>query len=106
MGAGKYRHRLNIQTATETNTAGNITRAWATDATVWAAIRPLRGRERFDAQQVQPECDVLIEMRYNSDVTLNEQKRITHGSTVYNIQSVINVDGRNRVWEILCIEEK
>ncbi len=93
MRAGRLRHRLEIQTVTETlNTYGEPTKTWATDATRWGAIEPLTGRERFQANQVQAETTHTVRMRYYA---LSAKQRIKHGSRYFYIENVINTDERN-----------
>lgn len=62
---------------------GGETITWTTQATVWAAIEPLSGRELFTAQQVRPELTTRIRMRYRSDV--NSEWRVKYGSRIFAI---------------------
>ena len=58
MEAGQLRHRVTIQQATETTDGfGGVTQAWATFATVWAAVEPLTGREYLQGAPGAGECD-------------------------------------------------
>jgi SPP1 family predicted phage head-tail adaptor len=86
MDAGLLRHRVTIQSMTETQdgTTGAITESWSDVATTWAAIQPLSGREFIAAQEKGGEITARIVIRYRSDVT--EKMRILHKSTVYDIQ--------------------
>lgn len=104
MRAGRIRHKVTFQRATVTqNTLGEPVRTWSTLATVWASLEPTGGKEKYAAMQVQGEVISLIICRYQSalsDLAIND--RITHGSKVYDIKSVINVDERNIQLEIFA----
>lgn len=103
MRAGRLRHRLEIQAATEArDAAGGVTRTWATEATVWGAVEPFRGREVFEAGQVESEATHRIIVRYRGNLT--SDKRIKFGTRVFNIDFVANRDERNREIEILAVE--
>lgn len=63
-GSGQLRHRVQIQTVTQTRDAhGGNTEGWATTDTVWAAVEPLSGHELYVAQQVHARTTVRIRMR-------------------------------------------
>ncbi len=103
MGAGAYRHRITLQQATETrDSLGGTVQAWATFATVWAAIEPLSGRELLQAQQVQAEVTHRVRLRYMNGVTA--ELRVLFGTRYFNILSAVNVQERNREIVLTCKE--
>ena len=102
MESGKLRYRLEIQSVTETNADGEVTEAWATDDTVWGSIEPLRGKEIFEAGQVESRATHRIRIRYYSGLT--PTNRFKFGSRIFNIESVANVEERNVEIEALCVE--
>ena len=103
MRAGDLRHRVTIQQPVETQNAyGEPVVAWQDVATVWAAVEPLRGREFFDAQQVQARVDHRIRIRYRADVT--PKMRVLLGSRAFNIQAVIEPESRRRELHLMCKE--
>ena len=100
----KLRHFVTIQEATETaNSYGEIERTWATFKKRWANIRPLSGRERWAAQQVQANLSHEVLIRYTKDVT--PKMRISYNSRTFEIGTVINVDERGAWMRLLCTEE-
>lgn len=107
MKIGKLRHRVTIQKLISTpDGGGGSTKTWIDDATVWAAIEPLRGGERYVAQQVQSELTHKITMRYREGI--KPQMRIKYKDRIkdriFEIWSVIDIDER-RIWlEMLCSE--
>lgn len=102
MRSGRLRHKVDIQQPVETqNSYGEPEVAWANVVEdVWASIEPFRGREYFAAKQFNAEIEARVVMRYRSDVTA--KMRVVHGSNEYYIDSVINVDERNRELQLMC----
>lgn len=103
MRAGKLRHRIAIQTPTTPSTAygKGIEATWATVDTRWGQIRPLSGRELRSGAVIQPEETVEITLRYYEGLT-TDGYRLVHGSTIYDILSVRNVDEMNRQMVCAC----
>jgi len=95
-----------VQSASESQgTTGELTKTWATDATVWGSIEPLSARELVQAQQIQSDITHRVTMRYRSDLTVTVEQRILFDSTrVFEIISVLNRDERNEQLELLCKE--
>ena len=103
MQAGQLRHRVTLQTVTETRDAvGGIVESWATTVTLWAAVEPLRGREFFQARAEQAGVDTRIRIRYRSGLT--PKMRVTWGSHAYDIEAVIEPDSRRRELHLMCSE--
>ncbi len=103
MRAGKLRHRIAIQSATETlDEYRQATKAWATETTVWGSIEPLTGRELFDAAQVNPEINLRVRLRYYAALTT--KKRLQFGDRNFGIYSIANADEMNREMIVLCTE--
>ena len=72
MRAGKLRHKITIQSYTDTaNDFGEVSKGWSDLASVWAFVRPLRGNESYYNKQVAPEMTHEIRMRYRSDIQPN-----------------------------------
>lgn len=103
MRAGRLRQRVELQSLTEEQEDyGGLVPVWTTEATVWASVRPLMGREYFRAQQVGSEIDCEIRTRYRADITPTTRWRIVHESNNYDIQSVQPVEERHREWVFMC----
>ena len=103
MQAGTLRHRIAIQSATETqNVYGEKIKSWSTDVTVWGSIRPLRGQERFLAQQISPEVTHKIIIRGGQTVT--PANRLLFNSRYFYIESPLDADERGIFMELLCKE--
>lgn len=107
--AGKLRHKVTIQTPTETQDEyGQPVQTWATFAEVFASVEPIRGREFFAAQQIQSDVTTRIRIRYLSGVTT--KMRVVHTTdhsspaTVeeYDIEAVIHVEEKRREMHLMC----
>jgi len=105
MQAGKLRHRVTIQTPTETqNAVGEVTRSWAafTDGVVWAAVEPMNGREILMAQQMTSTATTKVTIRYLAGVT--SKMRVLFGTRTFEIEYVLNPLERNAEQVLLCRE--
>lgn len=103
MRAGWLRHRIALQTATPTqNAVGEPVDAWATTATVWGSVEPLRGREYIDQATAQAAVTTRIRIRYRSGVT--PQMRATWDGHTYDIQAVVEVKTQRKELELMCNE--
>lgn len=91
---------------------------WREFARCYADIRPLRGRELFDAQQVQSQVTHNIETEFISGVTsamrikfakteqVNQnEENADENFRIFEIGSAINVNEANRSLELLCVEK-
>jgi len=105
MRIGPMKKRVAIRSATAVQDEYHEnTLTWATDATVWASIEPLSGRELVSAQQQHAETTHRVRMRYQPGITVTAEKRLLYDSRVFEIVSVIlNKEGK-RMLEILCKE--
>jgi len=101
--AGRLRHRVELQSVTRTQDGyGEADESWSTYTTVWAAIEPLRGQERYLAQQVNSDTEIKVVVRYNSSV--DSEDRVLIGSRVLEVVGVINPGERDEYLELLCRE--
>lgn len=103
MRSGRLRHRVTIQSpVVAVNGYGERIVTWSTVAVVWGAVEPLRGREFFEAEQVQAEISHRVVLRYRSGI--NSTMRLLHLTRVLHIQQVIDVDERHREMQLMCRE--
>ena len=84
ISAGTLRHRVAVQTATESKDAeGAVLFGWATTNTRWASIEWESGEEGIDAQQTDATRTGIVKMRYYA--TLTPQNRLLFGTRALNI---------------------
>lgn len=101
MRAGLLRHLVTIEHYTVIRLPnGTIIEDWAPFANVWAEVRDLRGREFWSAQQVQSEVTTRILIRYLPGVS--SDMRVVHEGQVYEIDHILEPDGRRRELQLLC----
>jgi SPP1 family predicted phage head-tail adaptor len=104
MNSGQLRHRIEIQGKTETRDArGGVVETWATIGLRWGSVEPLRPRELFQAQQVDARVSHRIIMRHYPGLT--DQHRIRYGTRIFHLMSPINSQERQRVTELMAMEQ-
>jgi len=92
--AGKYRHRVTLQSKIVTRDAmGGEAIIWTDVATgVPARVEALSGRALMTAQQAQSEVSARILLRFRADI--QPDWRVVHGADVYAIHAIIpDVEG-------------
>lgn len=95
MDAGQLDQRVTIQSFTQAGDGGGGgPKTWTTIATVWAHVRPLSGRERLQADQLESPANYRVTIRRRTDITA--AKRILWQGKAMNIR----FDGRNNVRDL------
>ena len=106
MKAGELRHRVSLQSPTYARDSGgqNLISGWTTEATYWARVESFSGREYEDDAQVVSETQLRVTLRWPLGQTLGSDWRLLFGSRVLHIDSVTNLDERNRTAVLVCRE--
>jgi len=101
MQAGRLNRRCVIQQpGTVQDELGQPIPGWTDVATVWANIKVEKGMEHIRANADTAVNKVSIRVRYRTDLTA--AMRVQHGTTVYQIKSVLaDVDGREYT-DLVC----
>lgn len=112
MEAGSLRQRVTIEEPNQDvqNDFGEVVPApWSAVATIWGAVEPLSGRERWvgESDQRLATATVRIRIRYRQGIT--PQMRVAHvdnaGQTrYYRILEVRNLEMRDREIHLMCEE--
>jgi SPP1 family predicted phage head-tail adaptor len=103
MKAGKLRHSIIIQTRTDTaDSYGEPIPAWSTFLETWASIDPISGREFFSSKEVKSEVSHKVRIRWAEGITT--QMRVLFGTRTFDIESVINIEERDRELLLMCVE--
>ena len=104
MRAGLLRHRVTFQrqTGTTRDSFGAEIEVWTALRTQSCSIEPLRGREFFAAQEINAELTHLLTTRWFED--LRPKDRGLFGTRIFDFQSIINVEERNRELQIYARE--
>lgn len=78
---------------------------WTVYLTTWAAIRQLSGRELYQGDEFTSAAQVRITIRWpGPGITVNPGDRVTFGTHIYVIQIVDNVELRDIVLNLNCLE--
>lgn len=89
MDIGKLRHRVIIQSPTDSITdSGSLTQTWATHATVWARVMQTGAGERMAADEVQSGTTAKIQIRKLSTVTAKMRVLDSTHSHTWNIEAI------------------
>ena len=84
--------------------SGGITSAWATAATRWAGISPLKVEERFKGDRTGAVATHKVTMRWYDGLT--ETMRLLFGTRAFNIVEILNPRESDRVHLLLVKEAK
>lgn len=108
MKIGDLRHRISIEKMIKVKDGmgGFKPSTYTAFATVWAFVQPLQSKtdkEAYQSQQIQAKLSHKITIRYLQGVT--PDMRVNYQGRVFNIQSIVNVDERNREMILNCVEE-
>lgn len=103
MKIGALRHRVTIQTKTVTiDSYGGESITWTDYLTVWAAVEPLTGREFLEGRRLDNMIGHRIRIRYRAG--LDPSMRVSWGSRVFDIESVIERESKRREIWLMCKE--
>ena len=95
MDIGKLRHRLILQSPTQTQgSTGEPVITYSTSETVWGSLRPMTGKEISAANQISEEINYRAIIRYNGNIA--SEWRISHDSKTYEVVSILNIDEIDR----------
>lgn len=103
----ELRERITIQSRTDAqDTFGEADPTWSTLATVYAAVRPLQGREFMGSGLELDDQPHEFTFRYSSDVAgiTVKSHRITWSSKTFDLVSVDNVDARRVLMRCIGVQ--
>lgn len=108
MRAGILRHRVSLQSRSETRDAmGGTTFSWATYATRWARIETTGGAESPVGVGVASETTHTVTMRYDSTLSaVVPRDRVLFGSRVLDVVAVVRDEQRPITLMLTCKEKR
>lgn len=100
-----YRHLVEIWDLnnTEENEVGEEVQVPKKIDSIWAEVTPLRGKEYLEAQKAVSEMQYKITTRYRDFI--DTSMLIKWQGRELNINSIINISGREEHMEIMCTEK-
>lgn len=97
------RHTIEVRALQEVDdNMGGQTTAWVTVWTKKAMVTPMSGFERLRSMQLNATLTHKIVTRYFAGLTPKHQ--ILFDGRLFQIRSVINIEERNRFYELSCDE--
>ncbi len=106
MKAGSRRHKITLQTKSSALDAygqPSLTYTKLTDA--WGDLRSLNGSEILTAQQQGAEITHKVMLNWTPNVaTFGPDDRVVYGNRVFDVLSVLDVEGRRRTIELMLKE--
>lgn len=111
MRAGQLRHRIKIQTpviAADSYSAGSNISSWNdVYRGVRAGIFPLRSKEGIENEKIETELTHRVRIRYRTGIIPKMRILFKKRGTdrVFRIKSVVNVRERNKILDLICVEE-
>ena len=101
---GKLRQRLTLQQPVRAaDGGGGAAVTWTFVADVWAAMSPIGGDERVDADALQGRLTHEVWIRFRSDVAA--QMRFILGARIFDIRGVADIEEAHRFQRCL-VEER
>ncbi len=101
---GKMRQRLTLQQPVRAaDGGGGAAVTWTAVADVWAALLPVGGDERVDADALQGRVTHEVWIRFRSDVAA--PMRFIFGTRIFDIRSVTDIEEAHRFQRCL-VEER
>lgn len=96
MRAGPLDRRITLQEERITGSpSGGMQRAWVDVARVWAGIRPLPGKERWQAPQAMAVRSAIWRIRWRPDV--HERMRFLYRGEVWRIDGLSEIGRREGI---------
>ncbi len=105
ISSGELRHEVHIQSQTSTqDDYGGLLLSWNTILTCFAAIYGASSKEVFQASKFTAEVSHVVKIRYPGAIGIQGGQQVLFGSRVFRLQFVDNVQERNRVLLLHCLE--
>ena len=103
---GFLRSPIQIQSpATGTDASGGpTTTTWNEVLSALAGILTVSSREVFQAQQFTAQVTHRVTLRWPGEIGIAPGMRVIYSTHVYIIQAMENVQQRNRVLHLMCLE--
>ena len=103
ISAGRLRHEIVIERkASVPDGVGGVELVWVTLVNMRAAIEPVSGAERWQAQRIQAQITHSILFRWFDGLRASD--RINFKGRHFNITYIRNLEERNRYYQLSAVE--
>lgn len=100
---GEMRQRVVLERPERVGDGGGgADETWVEIAELWAAVKPMTGAERTEAEAISGRVSHEIWLRFRDDVAAELRFRI--GTRLFDIRAVLDVDERRRF--LRCLAEE
>jgi SPP1 family predicted phage head-tail adaptor len=100
---GRFRYKVALEQLVGTqDTNGQMVQTWQTWGTIQCSVEARTGAERTVGQELYASVNIIMRTRYQDGIL--PQMRATWGTRHFNIQAVLDEDGRRRFLTLLCVE--
>ena len=104
INSGRLRNRIDIYRKTTIITAiGSDKEVYVKIKTIYAEIRPLRGKEYLESVQLEHKISYKITIRFTD---IDETDYVCYKNKFFDIESVIDIENRHENIELMCNEHK
>lgn len=104
MNPAQFSKRITLQVLEGVeDDLGQIVEEWTDYRTVWTMIKTLQGREYIEASATQSENTMRFVIRYTPNI--DSHMRIIYKNRIFEIDSVINDDEKNKTLTIIAKEK-
>lgn len=79
--------------------------SWQTEATLYAGIMPISGREKIHMDAVDSDITHSVEIRWN-EFDISGKSRIVWGNRNFNLKYVLNEGEDGSYYEIAAVEQQ
>jgi SPP1 family predicted phage head-tail adaptor len=90
--------------STTLDSFGQPVNTWPPYYRAWAEIRQLSGAELYQGEQFTSAAQVRITIPFDPDVTINVGDRIFFNMHVYVVQIINNIEMRDFLLQLTCLE--
>lgn len=108
MDIGKLDKRITLQSRSTTlDSYGQQIDSWSDVATVWANVKPISGREKLKAMQVDSILTHTVAIRYNASFMpprAIDAWRIVYNGRLFNITAAMDLDEARQYIIFDCTE--
>jgi head-tail adaptor len=110
LNPGELIHQIQIQAAdtSQRDAAGQATTRWNLVLETWAKIESagsISYRMSFSGSEFSSQSTDLMTIRWpGSSITVEPDQRVVMGNNIWTIQGVDNIQHRNRVVRLACLQ--